>query len=42
MITAANGREFAGHETIAKALEADMYFVLPYLSWASERMRTVF
>ncbi|MGL1128688.1 IS30 family transposase, partial [Vibrio vulnificus] len=28
-----NGRVFAGHETIAKALEADMYFAHPYSSW---------
>ena len=32
-ITADNGREFAGHETIAKALEADVYFAHPYSSW---------
>ncbi|WP_241816862.1 IS30 family transposase, partial [Vibrio tasmaniensis] len=32
-ITADNGREFTGHETIAKALEADVYFAHPYSSW---------
>ena len=32
-ITADNGREFAGHETIAKELEADVYFAHPYSSW---------
>ena len=32
-ITADNGREFADHETIAKALEADVYFAHPYSSW---------
>ena len=26
------GREFAGHETIARALEADVYFAHPYSS----------
>lgn len=32
-ITEDNGREFAGHETITKALEADVYFVHSYNSW---------
>ncbi|MEZ9847683.1 IS30 family transposase, partial [Vibrio breoganii] len=32
-ITADNGREFAGHEEIAKALEAEVYFAHPYSSW---------
>lgn len=32
-ITADNGREFAGHETIAKALDADVYFAHPYSTW---------
>ncbi|WP_123015133.1 IS30 family transposase [Vibrio zhugei] len=32
-ITADNGREFAGHETIAKELKADVYFAHPYSSW---------
>jgi IS30 family transposase len=32
-ITADNGKEFAEHETIAKALEANFYFAHPYASW---------
>jgi transposase, IS30 family len=32
-ITADNGKEFAGHETIAKELGADVYFAHPYSSW---------
>lgn len=32
-ITADNGREFAGHVDIAKALDADVYFAHPYSSW---------
>lgn len=32
-ITADNGKEFAGHETIAKALDAQIYFAHPYSSW---------
>lgn len=32
-ITSDNGREFAGHEGIAKALKADFYFAHPYSSW---------
>lgn len=32
-ITADNGREFAGHEEIAEALEAEVYFAHPYSSW---------
>ena len=31
-ITSDNGREFAGHEEIAKRLEADFYFAHPYSS----------
>lgn len=31
-ITADNGKEFAGSETITKALEADVYFTHPYSS----------
>jgi IS30 family transposase len=31
-ITADNGKEFSGHEEIAKALEADVYFAHPYSS----------
>ncbi|CAM3233305.1 IS30 family transposase [Vibrio rarus] len=31
-ITADNGREFAGHEEIAQALETDVYFAHPYSS----------
>jgi IS30 family transposase len=32
-ITADNGKEFAEHETTAKALEANFYFAHPYASW---------
>ncbi len=32
-ITADNGREFAGHQEIAEALDADLYFAHPYSSW---------
>ena len=32
-ITLDNGLEFAGHEAIAKGLEADIYFAHPYASW---------
>lgn len=32
-ITFDNGKEFAGHEAIAKALKADCYFADPYSSW---------
>lgn len=32
-ITFDNGKEFAGHEAIAAALEADCYFADPYSSW---------
>lgn len=32
-ITADNGKEFSGHEKIAKALEAEVYFAHPYSSW---------
>jgi IS30 family transposase len=32
-ITADNGCEFAKHEFIAKALEANVYFAHPYHSW---------
>lgn len=32
-ITADNGSEFAQHETIAKALDANVYFAHPYHSW---------
>jgi len=31
-ITFDNGKEFAGHEAIAAALEADYYFADPYSS----------
>ena len=40
-ITSDNGREFAQHEAIAKALSADYYFAHPYASWergANENM----
>jgi len=32
-ITSDNGREFAGHEEIARALKIDFYFAKPYHSW---------
>jgi len=32
-ITYDNGKEFAEHEQMAKALEADIYFAHPYASW---------
>ena len=32
-ITADNGKEFAGHEEIAVALNAKVYFAHPYSSW---------
>ena len=32
-LTSDNGKEFAGHEDIAKALGADFYFAKPYHSW---------
>ncbi|PPD42685.1 MAG: IS30 family transposase [Methylobacter sp.] len=32
-ITADNGKEFAGHEKIKAALDADIYFAHPYRSW---------
>tara|TARA_R110001599_G_C12108396_1_gene647766 strand:+ start:103 stop:1041 length:939 start_codon:yes stop_codon:yes gene_type:complete len=32
-ITSDNGREFAKHEDIAKALKAEFYFAHPYASW---------
>ena len=32
-ITSDNGREFAGHEEIAKELKIDFYFAKPYHSW---------
>ncbi|KXS30737.1 MAG: hypothetical protein AWT59_3142, partial [Candidatus Gallionella acididurans] len=32
-ITSDNGKEFAGHEEIAKKLRADFYFAHPYASW---------
>ena len=32
-ITADNGKEFSGHEAIAKALECDVHFADPYSSW---------
>lgn len=32
-ITFDNGKEFAGHEEIASALDADCYFAHPYASW---------
>jgi transposase, IS30 family len=32
-ITSDNGKEFANHQSIAKALEIDYYFAKPYHSW---------
>ena len=32
-LTFDNGKEFAGHETIAKRLKLDVYFAYPYHSW---------
>ena len=32
-ITADNGKEFAGHESIAQQLNAAVYFAHPYSSW---------
>ena len=32
-LTSDNGKEFAQHETMAKALDADFYFAHPYSSW---------
>lgn len=32
-LTADNGREFAGHQDIATALDADFYFAHSYSSW---------
>ena len=32
-ITSDNGKEFAGHQEIAEALEIDFYFAHPYHSW---------
>ena len=32
-ITFDNGKEFAGHQEVASALDADCYFVHPYSSW---------
>ena len=32
-MTSDNGKEFAQHETMAKALNADFYFAHPYASW---------
>jgi IS30 family transposase len=32
-MTADNGKEFAAHKTISKALEIDFYFAHPYHSW---------
>lgn len=32
-ITTDNGREFAGHETIAAALDIHVYFAHPQSSW---------
>ena len=32
-ITSDNGKEFAGHDVIAAALNADFYFAHPYRSW---------
>jgi transposase, IS30 family len=34
-ISADNGKEFAGHEKIKAALDADVYFAHPYRSWGA-------
>ena len=33
IITADNGKEFAGHQQVAKALNIDYFFAHPYHSW---------
>ncbi len=33
-ITADNGKEFAGHESVSEQLETTVYFAHPYASWA--------
>ncbi|MDI1294205.1 MAG: IS30 family transposase [Methylobacter sp.] len=33
MITADNGKAFAGHENIKRQLNAEVYFAHPYSSW---------
>ncbi|MCB1922013.1 MAG: IS30 family transposase, partial [Candidatus Competibacteraceae bacterium] len=32
-ITSDNGTEFAGHEAVARELEADFFFAHPYSAW---------
>lgn len=32
-LTSDNGKEFAGHKSIAESLDADFYFAHPYASW---------
>ena len=32
-LTSDNGKEFAGHEAVSDALQADFYFAHPYASW---------
>ena len=32
-ITNDNGKEFAGHKSLAKKLDCDVYFAHPYSSW---------
>ena len=32
-LTADNGKEFAGHQAVSSALDADFYFAKPYRSW---------
>jgi IS30 family transposase len=37
-ITFDNGKEFAGHEDIAKGLHTEVYFAKPYRSWESNAL----
>ncbi|MCF6346056.1 MAG: hypothetical protein L3J00_06255 [Thiomicrorhabdus sp.] len=39
-ITADNGKEFAYHEKITKALDAQVYFADPYSSWQQKHQRS--
>ncbi|SEB04391.1 hypothetical protein SAMN05443667_116108 [Flavobacterium gillisiae] len=38
-ITSDNGKEFAMHQEIAKALEMDFYFANPYSPWSVGHMK---
>ena len=39
-ITADNGKEFAGHQLLAKTLSALFFFATPYHSWGARAERT--